>query len=393
MRVILMTGKGGVGKTSVAAATGLRCAELGYKTLVLSTDPAHSLADSFDMELSHDPIEVKPNLFGAELDALRELEGNWGAVKRYITQVLQARGLEGVEAEELAILPGMDEIFSLVRMKRHYDEDEFDVLIIDSAPTGTALRLLSLPEVAGFYMRRFYKPLQTVSAALRPLVEPLFRPVAGFSLPNKEVMEAPYEFYEQLEALEKVLTDPTKTSVRLVTNPEKMVIKESLRAHAYLSLYNVGTDMVIANRIIPDTVTDPFFKRWKENQQEYKKQIHDDFLPLPVREVPLYSEEMCGLDALERLKETIYGDEDPSQVYYKETTLKVVQMDQQYSLEIYLPGIPKNQVDLSKTGDELNIRIGNHRRNLVLPQALAALQPSGAKMEEDYLKIRFAQAA
>ncbi len=393
MRVILMTGKGGVGKTSVAAATGLRCAELGYKTLVLSTDPAHSLADSFDMELSHDPIEVKPNLFGAELDALRELEGNWGAVKRYITQVLQARGLEGVEAEELAILPGMDEIFSLVRMKRHYDEDEFDVLIIDSAPTGTALRLLSLPEVAGFYMRRFYKPLQTVSAALRPLVEPLFRPVAGFSLPNKEVMEAPYEFYEQLEALEKVLTDPTKTSVRLVTNPEKMVIKESLRAHAYLSLYNVGTDMVIANRIIPETVTDPFFKRWKENQQEYKKQIHDDFLPLPVREVPLYSEEMCGLEALQRLKETIYGEDDPTQVYYEEKTLKVVQLEDQYSLEIYLPGIPKEQVELSKTGDELNVRIGNHRRNLVLPQALAALQPSGAKMEEDYLKIRFAQAA
>ncbi len=393
MRVILMTGKGGVGKTSVAAATGLRCAELGYKTLVLSTDPAHSLADSFDMELSHDPIEVKPNLFGAELDALQELEGNWGAVKRYITQVLQARGLEGVEAEELAILPGMDEIFSLVRMKRHYDEDEFDVLIIDSAPTGTALRLLSLPEVAGFYMRRFYKPLQTVSAALRPLVEPLFRPVAGFSLPNKEVMEAPYEFYEQLEALEKVLTDPTTTSVRLVTNPEKMVIKESLRAHAYLSLYNVATDMVIANRIIPETVTDPFFKRWKENQQVYKKQIHDDFLPLPVREVPLYSEEMCGLEALNRLKETIYGEDDPTQVYYKETTLKVVQIENQYSLEIYLPGIPKEQVELSKTGDELNVRIGNHRRNMVLPQALAALQPSGAKMEDDYLKIRFAQAA
>ena len=232
MRVILMTGKGGVGKTSVAAATGLRCAELGYKTLVLSTDPAHSLADSFDLELSHDPTLVRPNLWGAELDALMELEGNWGAVKRYITQVLQARGLEGVEAEELAILPGMDEIFSLVRMKRHYDEGEFDVLIIDSAPTGTALRLLSLPEVAGWYMRRFYKPLQAVSVALRPLVEPFFRPIAGFSLPNQEVMDAPYEFYEQIEALEKVLTDNTKTSVRLVTNPEKMVIKESLRAHA-----------------------------------------------------------------------------------------------------------------------------------------------------------------
>lgn len=393
MRVILMTGKGGVGKTSVAAATGLRCAELGYKTLVLSTDPAHSLADSFDMELEHAPRSVRPNLWGAELDALMELEGNWGAVKRYITQVLQARGLEGVEAEELAILPGMDEIFSLVRMKRHYDEGEFDVLIIDSAPTGTALRLLSLPEVAGWYMRRFYKPFQAVSVALRPIVEPLFRPIAGFSLPNQEVMDAPYEFYEQIEALEKVLTDNTQTSVRLVTNPEKMVIKESLRAHAYLSLYNVATDMVVANRIIPESVADPFFQRWKENQQQYRQEIHDNFRPLPVKEVPLYSEEMCGLEALDRLKETLYADEDPTQVYYKETTLRVVQDQDQYSLEVYLPGIPKDRIDLSKTGDELNIRIGNHRRNLVLPQALAALQPAGAKIEEDYLKIRFGDPA
>ncbi|MEG5015750.1 MULTISPECIES: TRC40/GET3/ArsA family transport-energizing ATPase [unclassified Microcoleus] len=390
MRLILMTGKGGVGKTSVAAATGLRCAELGYKTLVLSTDPAHSLADSFDMELGHDSRLVKPNLWGAELDALRELEGNWGAVKRYITQVLRAQGLEGVQAEELAILPGMDEIFGLVRMKRHYDEGEFDVLIIDSAPTGTALRLLSLPEVGGWYMRKFYKPLQGISAALRPLVEPIFRPIAGFSLPDKEVMDAPYEFYEQIEALEKVLTDNTVTSVRLVTNPEKMVIKESLRAHAYLSLYNVATDLVVANRIIPAEVTDPFFKRWKESQEQYRQEIHSDFMPLPVKEVPLYSEEMCGLAALERLKETLYKDEDPSQVYYKENTIRIVQENNQYSLELYLPGIAKDQIQLTKTGDELNVRIGNHRRNLVLPQALAALQPSGAKMEEDYLKIKFA---
>lgn len=394
MRVILMTGKGGVGKTSVAAATGLRCAELGHRTLVLSTDPAHSLADSFDLELGHEPKLVRPNLWGAELDALMELEGNWGAVKRYITQVLQARGLEGVQAEELAILPGMDEIFGLVRMKRHYDEGDFDVLIIDSAPTGTALRLLSLPEVGGWYMRRFYKPFQGISVALRPLVEPIFRPIAGFSLPDKEVMDAPYEFYEQIEALEKVLTDPTQTSVRLVMNPEKMVIKESLRAHAYLSLYNVATDLVIANRIIPDAVTDVFFQRWKESQQQYRQEIYDNFLPLPVKEVPLFAEEMCGLAALDRLKDTLFpNNEDPSQIYYKETTLRVVQDQQQYSLELYLPGIEKHQIELSKTGDELNIRIGNHRRNLVLPQALAALQPAGAKMEDDYLKIRFADAA
>jgi arsenite/tail-anchored protein-transporting ATPase len=393
MRVILMTGKGGVGKTSVAAATGLRCAELGHKTLVLSTDPAHSLADSFDIELGHEPVQIRPNLWGAELDALMELEGNWGAVKRYITQVLQARGLDGIQAEELAILPGMDEIFGLVRMKRHYDEGTYDVLIIDSAPTGTALRLLSLPEVGGWYMRKFYKPFQAMSVALRPLVEPFFRPVAGFSLPNKEVMDAPYEFYEQIEALEKVLTDNTKTSVRLIMNPEKMVLKESLRAHAYLSLYNVSTDMVVANRIIPDHVTDPFFVRWKENQSVYRKEIHENFHPLPIKEVPLYSEEMCGLAALDRLKETLYAGEDPSKVYYHEHTLRVVQDNGGYSLELYLPGIPKDQVVLTKSADELNIRIGNHRRNLVLPQALAALQPSGAKMEDDYLKIRFSVLA
>jgi arsenite-transporting ATPase len=389
MRVILMTGKGGVGKTSVAAATGLRCAELGYRTLVLSTDPAHSLADSFEQELGHDPRSLRPNLWGAELDALMELEGNWGAVKRYITQVLQARGLDGVQAEELAILPGMDEIFGLVRMKRHYDEGDYDVLIIDSAPTGTALRLLSIPEVGGWYMRRFYKPLQGMSVALRPLVEPLFRPIAGFSLPDKEVMDAPYEFYEQIEALEKVLTDNTQTSVRLVTNPEKMVIKESLRAHAYLSLYNVATDLVIANRIIPEEVNDPFFQKWKANQQVYKQEIYDNFHPLPVKEVPLFSQEMCGMEALERLKETLYANEDPAQVYYKENTIRIVQDKQTYSLELYLPGIPKEQIQLNKTGDELNIRIGNHRRNLVLPQSLASLQLSGAKMEDDFLKVRF----
>lgn len=389
MRVILMTGKGGVGKTSVAAATGLRCAELGYKTLVLSTDPAHSLADSFDMEMGHEAKPVRSNLWGAELDALMELEGNWGAVKRYITQVLQARGLDGVQAEELAVLPGMDEIFGLVRMKRHYDESKYDVLIVDSAPTGTALRLLSIPEVGGWYMRRFYKPLQTMSVALRPLVEPLFKPIAGFSLPDNEVMDAPYEFYEQIEELEKILTDNTQTSVRLVTNPEKMVIKESLRAHAYLSLYNVATDLIVANRIIPAEVSDPFFKRWKENQEIYRKEIHENFHPLPVKEVPLYSEEMCGIEALERLKNTLYGDEDPSQVYYQENTVRVVQKSGYYSLELYLPSISKDKVQLNKTGDELNIRIGNHRRNLVLPHALAALNPAGAKMESDYLKIRF----
>lgn len=389
MRVILMTGKGGVGKTSVAAATGLRCAELGYKTLVLSTDPAHSLADSFDLELGHEAKPVRSNLWGAELDALMELEGNWGAVKRYITQVLQARGLDGIQAEELAILPGMDEIFGLVRMKRHYDEGKYDILIIDSAPTGTALRLLSIPEVGGWYMRRFYKPLQTMSVALRPLVEPLFKPIAGFSLPDKEVMDAPYEFYEQIEELEKILTNNTQTSVRLVTNPEKMVIKESLRAHAYLSLYNVATDLIIANRIIPEEVSDPFFKRWKENQEIYRKEIHENFHPLPVKEVPLYSEEMCGLEALERLKETLYADEDPSQVYYQENTMRIVQEGGYYSLELYLPSMTKDKIQLNKTGDELNIRIGNHRRNIVLPQALAALNPAGAKMESDYLKIRF----
>jgi arsenite/tail-anchored protein-transporting ATPase len=389
MRIILMTGKGGVGKTSMAAATGLRCAELGYKTLVLSTDPAHSLADSLDVPLTHDPREVRTNFWAAELDALIELESNWGAVKKYITTVLQAQGLDGIQAEELAILPGMDEIFSLVRVKRHYDEADFDVLIIDSAPTGTALRLLSLPEVAGWYVRKFFRPMQGIAKTLTPIFSPMVKGITGIPLPNNEVMDAPFEFYEKIEALERVLTDNTLTTVRLVTNPEKMVIKESMRAHAYLSLYNVATDMVIANRVIPDHVEDPYFQQWKASQQIYRKEIQDSFSPLPIREIPLYQDELVGFAALERLKVDLYGELDPSEVLYKEQTLRVIQEKGAYRLDLYLPGIPKSEVHLTKTGDELNIRIGNHRRNLVLPQSLAALQPSGAKMEDDYLQIRF----
>ncbi|NTW55616.1 MAG: TRC40/GET3/ArsA family transport-energizing ATPase [Chlorobiaceae bacterium] len=391
MRLILMTGKGGVGKTSMAAATGLRCAELGYKTLVLSTDPAHSLADSFDLELGHEPKEVRPNLWGAELDALQELEHNWGMVKRYITEVLQARGLDGVQAEELAILPGMDEIFGLVRVFRHHQEGNYDVLIIDSAPTGTALRLLSVPDVAGWYMRRLYKPLEKVAMYLRPLVEPIFRPLAGFSLPDKQMMDLPYEFYEKIDALGKILTDHTVTSVRLVTNPEKMVIKESLRAHAYLGLYDISVDLVISNRIIPDEVQDPYFQYWKENQKIYRQEIIDNFSPLPVKEVPLYSREICGLAALEKLKELLYGDEDPSKVYYSVNAFEIRQTRDGFELELRIPGIPKDQVQLSKSADELNIRIGNHRRNIVLPQVLAALRTNGADMVDDRIIVRFVE--
>lgn len=392
MRLILMTGKGGVGKTSMAAATGLRCAELGYKTLVLSTDPAHSLADSFDMPLGHEPVRVSENLYAAELDVLQELEQNWGAVKRYITEVLQARGLDAVQADELAILPGTDEIFGLVRVFRHHREGSYDVLIIDSAPTGTALRLLSIPEVTGWYMRRFYRPMEKVALYLRPLVEPIFRPIAGFSLPDKALMQIPHEFYENIAALGGILTDNTVTSVRLVTNPEKMVIKESLRAHAYLSLYNISVDLVIANRIIPPEVNDPYFVYWKANQAIYRQEIIDSFSPLPVKEVPLYSREICGMDALEKLRDFLYPDgEDPSQVYYHNQTLRVLTVADGFSLELYLPGIPKEQIQLSKSGDELNIRIGNHRRNMVLPQSLATLKTDGAEMEGERLVIRFTE--
>jgi len=393
MRLILMTGKGGVGKTSMAAATGLRCAELGYKTLVLSTDLAHSLADSFAVELGHEPKLIAENLWGAELDVLEELEQNWGSVKRYITEVLQARGLEGVQAEELAILPGSDEIFGLVRVFRHHKEGHFDVLIIDSAPTGTALRLLSIPEVGGWYMRRFYKPFEKVAVTLRPLMEPIFRPLAGFSLPDKEMMDVPYDFYQKIERLGEVLTDNSITTVRLVTNPERMVINESLRAHAYLSLYGVSTDMIIANRIIPDEVTDPYFHYWKENQRLYRKEIHENFSPLPVKEVPLYSREICGLKTIEEISRMVYGDEDPARVYYKETTFQVNQVKNGYHLEMFLPGVEQNKVQISKKGDEVTVTIGNHRRNIVLPQALAALKTAGAEMDGERLTIKFVEEA
>jgi len=239
-------------------------------------------------------------------------------------------------------------------------------------------------------MRKFYKPLQGLAQILRPIAEPIVRGLTGIPLPNNQVLDAPYEFYEKIERLEKILTNNAITTVRLVTNPEKMVLKESLRAHAYLSLYGVATDLVIANRIIPDHVQDPYFTQWKASQQHYRQAIHADFAPLPVKEIPLYAEELVGWEALARLKQDLWGDSDPAQVLYQETTYRISSDNGHYQLDLYLPGIPKEQVELSKTGDELNIRIGNHRRNLVLPQSLAALQPSGAKMEADHLKIRFA---
>jgi len=239
-------------------------------------------------------------------------------------------------------------------------------------------------------VRKFFKPMQGIAKALTPIFDPVARKVAGIPLPNAEVIDAPYEFYEKIEALERILTDNSLTTVRLVTNPEKMVIKESLRAHAYLSLYNVATDLVIANRVIPDDVHDPYFERWKVSQQRYRREIQENFAPLPIREIPLYQEEMVGLAALERLKVDLYGEDDPAAVLHVETTLRVVQDNGAYRLDLYLPGVPKSDIQLSKTGDELNVRIGNHRRNLVLPQSLAALQPAGAKMIDDYLQIRFA---
>jgi arsenite-transporting ATPase len=285
----------------------------------------------------------------------------------------------------------MDEIFGLVRVFRHHKDGHYDVLIIDSAPTGTALRLLSIPEVAGWYMRRFYKPLEKVAVYLRPLVEPVFRPLAGFSLPDKAMMDLPYEFYEQIDSLGKILTDNSVTSVRLVTNPERMVIKESLRAQAYLSLYNISIDLVVANRIIPDEVTDPYFQYWKENQKLYRQEIIDSFSPLPIKEVPLYSREICGLATLEKLKELLYGEEDPSQVYYRQSPYQIKQVERGYNLELHLPGLPDEKIQLSKSGDELNIRIGNHRRNMVLPQALATLRTTGAEKSGDKIIIGFSE--
>ena len=385
MRVILYTGKGGVGKTSVAAATALRSAELGYKTIVLSTDAAHSLSDSFDIPLGHEPRLIIPNLWGQETELSQTVEAHWRTIQRYLSTLLAWRGMDEIVAEEVAIFPGMEELANLLYIVHYQEEGKYDVLIVDCAPTGETLRLLSFPEMLRWWMTRIFPIQRKIIRAVRPMV----RLLTSMPLPGAEVGDSIVELYSELDKMYALLTDAEKATVRLVVNPEKMVIKEAQRTFTYLNLYGYLTDLIICNRLIPDKVQDDYFQAWKYSQKKYHQIINDGFAPLPILDVPLFEQEIVGIPMLRTMSEALYGEKDPTAVFSQGQVQSIQKEDKHYVFSLTMPFSTKDKVSLVQSGDELTVQVGGFRRNVILPRVLIGWRASEARLEEGRLKIRF----
>ena len=393
MRILLYTGKGGVGKTSVSAATAVRCAELGYRTAVLSTDPAHSLGDSFDRHIGSQLIELAPNLWGQEIDLLTQMDQYWGKVQAYLNAVFMWQGMDSMVAEETAILPGMDELASLMQITALAESGTYDVIIIDAAPTGSTLQLLSFPDIARWYIEKIF-PFQRKTIQL---ARPVMKRMTDMPLPGEDVFDSIAELVDYLERMSRLLSDSTKSSMRVVLNPEKMVVKEAQRAYTYLNLYGYSVDAVICNRVFPRTLTDGYFDTWKSTQAQNLQLVHECFQPLPIFEVPLFEQEVLGLPMLAHMAATVFGANpvrgghgDPTHRFYEGKPQDIFRRNGQYVLSLSLPLVARDEIELHRSVvDELVIRIGNWKRNVSLPTGLARLDISGAKYEEDRLNIFF----
>ena len=383
MRVILFTGKGGVGKTSVAAATALRSAELGYKTIILSTDAAHSLSDSFEVPLGNEPRLIAPNLWGQEPELLQTMETQWKTIQRYISALLAWRGMDEVAAQEMAVLPGMEELANLLYLV-HY-EGQYDVIIMDCAPTGETLRLLSFPEMLHWWMTRMFP----IGRKVAIMAHPLARVLMNMPLSDSEVFDSVEELYLELDRIHVLLTDAEKTSVRLVVNPEKMVIKEAQRTFTYLNLYGYFTDLVICNRLIPDRVEEQYFQAWKDSQKKYHQLIEEGFAPLPISDVPLMEQEIVGIPMLRAMAEALYSENDPTEIFYRGRVQDVHKENKHYVLTLPLPFTGKERISLMQSGDELTIQVANFRRNVILPHPLIGLVVTEARLKDGKLKIKF----
>ena len=383
-RILVYTGKGGVGKTSVAAATALACADRGYRTIVMSTDIAHSLSDAFDRPLGPVPTEIAPNLWGQESDVFYNVARYWGKVQEYAASVLRWRGLDEVMAEEMTVLPGMDEVGSLLWIADHHDSGQYDVVVVDAAPTGETLRLLSLPEAAKWWMEK----IEPIGRKITKLTGPLIQRFVGMPMPGDEVFNAGEELFRRLEHMHDLLIDHDKTSVRVVLTLEQVVIKEAQRSFTYFHLYNYPTDLVIANRVLPDDVG-PYFQEWYEAQQRYGPLVEQTFHPVPVRRAPFFDREVVGVEMLRELGTALYADLDPTAFFYKGRPYSVQRDGDGFTLSVELPFTTKDQINLSRHADEIVIDLGTWRRTLVLPRILVEASTEGARFEENTLKIRF----
>ena len=395
MRILLFSGKGGVGKTSLAAATGVRLAELNYRTLVMSIDPAHSLADSFDLglhlfdEATSDPFPLEDRLSIFELNIQKEIKRHWQEISAYVSSVLRATGLSGGEAEERAILPGMEELSAMMYINQYRREGRYDVIVLDAAPTAESLRFISMPTTLDWYMKHIFPFQRNLLKAVRPIANR----VAPFELPTDSYFANIRDLFEKLEGVDDLMQDPYTTSVRLVTNPEKMVLRETQRAFVYFSLHGLTVDAVIVNRLLPSEVTDSWFSEWHTSQEKVLQEIEEYFAPVPVRRVPLFAHEVLGKHRLQELARVLYDEnEDPTAVTRTERPYTFAKSDGAYEIRLLLPFAAKGEVGLFKKGDELVVEIGTLRRHIGLPRSMATLHPSRAKLDEQVLTVEMKEA-
>jgi arsenite/tail-anchored protein-transporting ATPase len=395
MRILLFSGKGGVGKTSLAAATGVKLAEMNHRTLVMSIDPAHSLADSFDLEtdLFHtqtsDPLPINDRLSILELNIQKEIKRHWQEISSYVSSVLRTTGISGVEAEELAILPGMEELSAMMYINQYRREQRYDVIVLDAAPTAESLRFISMPTTLDWYMKHIFPFQRNLLKAVRPIANR----VAPFELPTDSYFVNIRNLFEKLEGVGDLMEDPYTTSVRLVTNPEKMVLRETQRAFVYFSLHGLTVDTVIVNRLLPAEVTDSWFSEWHMSQEKVLQEIEEYFAPVPVRRVPLFAHEVLGKQRLQELARVLYHkDEDPAAVTRTEKPYTFGKSDGVYEIRLLLPFAVKGEVGLFKKGDELVVEIGTLRRHIGLPRSMAALLPSRARLDRHVLTVEMKEA-
>ena len=386
MRVLLFTGKGGVGKTTTAAATAVQAARRGHKTLVLSTDPAHSLADALGVELGHDPTEIEAGLYGQQVDTQLAFEESWREVQHYLREVLESGGVDPLEAEELTVLPGADEVLALLEMRAQAESGRWDVVVVDCAPTAETLRLLALPEALSWYMDRVFPRERRLVRSLRPVLSQL----AGLPMPPDKVFGAVERLHAELTEVRALLVDPTTTSVRLVLTPEAVVVAEARRTLTSLSLYGYRVDGVVANRVIPDGGSDAWMQGWVAAQRQQLDGIATSFGAIPVWVSTYQPAEPVGVEPLAALAGLLYADVDPLAVNDTEDPVAVERVSSdEFVLSVALPHADKRAVDLVRKGDELVLTVGSHRRVLALPSVLRRCAVDGAALRDGALRVRF----
>jgi arsenite-transporting ATPase len=385
MRIVLVTGKGGVGKTTVAAATALASSDAGYRTLVTSTDPAHSLADALSIGLESDPTTIVERLDGQQIDTQQQLDRYWGSIRDQLIDVLDWGGAAGIEAEEFLVFPGMDELFALLEVNRHARSGEYDVIVVDCAPTAETLRLLSLPEVLSWYFEKVLPTERRIMKAARPLLNRL----TSLPIPEDEVFTAAQSVFESIDGVKELMSRPEITSARLVVNPEKMVIDEARRTYSYLGLFGYGVDGVVVNRVLPDLVADPYFERWRSIQKGHLDTIDDAFAEVPRLRLRLFDDEMVGVDRLRLMAAELYGDKDAIADFEARAPFRVVEDGEGVTMELDVPFFDKSELNVFRHGHELYIQLGSYRRSFLLPDALRRREITRAKLDGGTLRVTF----